>query len=149
MENYPFTFKIEMEFVIIKFLFLEKRCYLPLILNSNDFYKRYKENNILKIIVENLEKTNGVTDVKLIPGGINTEDELSKVVANFLTENESQKIQYLNFYERKFDDNSTKNHSNYINIKYKEFMSFPVKVINDETDLDEFGPMPLPVILIE
>ena len=149
MENYLFTFKVQMEFIIVKFSFLGKRCYLPLILNSNNLYKRFKENQILKVLVENLEKTDGITDISFIPGWINTEEGLSQIVESFLAENEQQKIQYLNFFNRTFDDSSNGNYSNHINIKYKEFISFPVKVINDEIDVEEFGPMPLPIILID
>lgn len=148
-ENYLFTFRVEMEFMIVKFSFLGKRCFLPLILNSNDIYKRFKENQILEVLVKNLEKTNGITDVRIIHGGINTEEGLSQTLDNFLAENEHQKVQYLDFYKRTLDDNSDGSYSKHINIKYKGIISLPVKVINNEKDLEEFGPMPLPIILIE
>lgn len=149
MENYTFTFKVQMELIIIKFIFLEKRCYLPQILNSSHIFKRNKENELIKVIVENLEKTDGVTKVQVIPGGIDSEEELSKVFLNFMTENENQEIKYLDFYEKTFNDSSDKDYPYYVNIKYKEFISLPVKVINDEKDILEFGSFPLPIILID
>jgi hypothetical protein len=149
MENYTFTVKVQMELIIIKFLFLDKRCYLPQILNSSLTFNRIKENELIKLIVENLEKTDGVTKVQVIPGGINSEDELSKVFLSFMTEDENQEIKYLDFYKREFNDVSNENYPYFVNIKYKEFISLPVKVINDENDLLEFGSLPLPIVLIE
>jgi hypothetical protein len=149
MENYRFTFKVQMELIIIKFLFLDKRCYLPQILNSSNIFKRGKENELIKLIVENLEKTNGVTNVQVIPGGIASKEELSEVIQSFMTENENQEIKYLDFYKREFNDVTNDNYPHFVNVKYKGFLSLPVKVINDENDLLEFGSLPLPIILIE
>lgn len=149
MENYSFIVKVQMELIIIKFLFLDKRCYLPQILNSSNIFKRGKENELIKLIVENLEKTNGVTSVQVIPGGIASEEELSEVIQGFMIKNENQEIKYLDFYKREFNDFTNDNYPHFINVKYKGFLSLPVKVINDKNDLLEFGSLPLPIILIE
>ncbi len=149
MEDYTFTFKFQMELIVIKFLFYDKRCYLPQILNSSHVFKRNRENELVQLIIQNLEKTPGVTCVQLIPGGIDTEDELSKVFLSIMTQNEKQEIKYLDFYKREFNDVPNNNYPNYLNIKYKEFLSLPVKVINDENDLLDFGSLHLPIILLE
>ena len=71
------------------------------------------------------------------------------MIQNFMTENENQEIKYLDFYKREFNDVANENYPYFVNIKYKGFMSLPVKVINEEKDLLEFGSLPLPIILIE
>ncbi|MFZ4680074.1 MAG: hypothetical protein ACOYLP_07900 [Flavobacterium sp.] len=151
MQEYIFKMTNNMEIFIIKFSHYERKCYLPIIVNFSDIPKRIEENKILKNLVENLKKANGISQVTFISGGIDTFEELSKVFDTIMGGVDNHKIKYLNFYERTVSDSSLINYDkfNYQQIKYKQVLSIPVKVLEDNSVVEEFGSYPLPIILIE
>lgn len=151
MEEYIFKIANDMELFIIKFFHDERKCYLPIIVNFSDLPKRVEENKILETLVENLKKADGISEVKFICGGIDTYEELSKVFDEIMGGVDNHKVKYLNFYLRTVSDSSSTNYNeyNYRSLKYKQVLSLPVKVLQDDSIVEEFGGYPLPIILIE
>ena len=144
-----FVMPINLELKIIKFYHYERKCYLPIILNFTKALNRIEENKILERLISNLANADGVSKVNLIGGGIDTYEQLSKVFESFMEVNENQKIQFLNFYEKRLEDSTESIYPNSINVKYDSYMSLAVKVINENSMIEEFGNYPLPVILME
>lgn len=119
---------------------------MPIILNFTHWAKRLTENELIKIFAENIEKTDGITDVSVIRGGINSSEELKILCAEIL-DSKNHNMKYLNFYKRETTDSSDLNYQefNYIPIQYKHQISLPVEVLENKFTYNEYKDFPLSI----
>ena len=150
MNSFFIEYPLKMELVVMKFKHDERKCYLPIIINFTNLPKRKIENELLTELMNNLKRTDGISEVNVVGGGIDTFDELTKIFDTII-DSKNYKIKFLDFYKRETFDTSDTNYLdyNYIQIKYNHEISFPVKVLDSNKKIEEFGDYPLPIVLME